>query len=162
MLILKLFCRLAEMTFSQVHASYTVQLAQMASCKTDCFPCHACTCKWSIITMLTWIFFFFPFQFLFLLSNIDVRFRSQMTLLLAENIMKYMCFVELEWTSEWHRFIQAYNYLRWFSSQLSQLHVWGKLLTTEVSSSLSGESCITQDKSRLLNRFLSRRWSLIK
>ena len=97
--------------------------------------------------MLTWIFFFFPFQFLFLLSNIDVRFRSQMTLLLAENIMKYMCFVELEWTSEWHRFIQAYNYLRWFSSQLSQLHVWGKFLTTEVSSSLSGESCITQDKS---------------
>ena len=41
-------------------------------------------------------FFFFPFQFLFLLSNIDVRFRSPMTLLLAENIMKYMCFVELE------------------------------------------------------------------
>ena len=35
-----------------------------------------------------------------------------MTLLLAENIMKYMCFVELERTSEWHRFIQAYNYLR--------------------------------------------------
>ena len=52
--------------------------------------------------------FFFPFQFLFLLSNIDVRFRSQMTLLLAENIMKYMYFVELERTSEWHRFIQAY------------------------------------------------------
>ena len=32
-----------------------------------------------------------------------------MTLLLAENIMKYMYFVELERTSEWHRFIQAYT-----------------------------------------------------
>ena len=69
MLILKLFCRLAEMTFSQVHASYTVQLAQMASCKTDCFPCHTCTCKWSIITMLTWIFFSFLFSFFFVVQH---------------------------------------------------------------------------------------------
>ena len=52
--------------------------------------------------------FLFPFQFLFLLSNIDVRFRSEMTLLLAENIAKYMYFVELEQTSEWLRFVQAY------------------------------------------------------
>ena len=31
-----------------------------------------------------------------------------MTLLLAENIMKDMYFVELERTSEWLRFVQAY------------------------------------------------------
>ena len=30
-----------------------------------------------------------------------------MTLLLAENIMKYMYFVEMERTSEWLRFVQA-------------------------------------------------------
>ena len=78
-----------------------------------------------------------------------------MTLLLAENIMKYMCFLELEWTSEWHRFIQAHNYLRWFSSQLSQLHVWGKLLTTEVSSSLSGESCINSGQESYIIHYLS-------
>ena len=52
--------------------------------------------------------FLFPFQFLFLLSNTDVRFTSQMTLLFAESIMKYMYFVELEQSSEWRTFVEAY------------------------------------------------------
>ena len=52
--------------------------------------------------------FLFPFQLLFLLSNIDVRFTSQMTLLFAESIMKYMYFVELEQSSEWCTFVEAY------------------------------------------------------